>query len=343
LEKIDFVLPWVDGNNKEWQDVKKKYLPKNKDNDSLSYARFRDMETLKYVLRGIEKNCPWFNKIYLITKGYYPKWLNINHKKIVLVNEEELFIDKSHLPTFNSVSIEMNLINLKNLSEKFIYLNDDMVIINPLKEDRFFKNDLPVDFFVHGWIPRNTFFEIIKKRDTWIHSINNTLKLINTKSNKKLMNKEFLYHHTYSFKDKISNFLFKNIYKKIFWIEHWHHPQPLLKSTIKEVFDEFKTEMLVSSKNRFRSKTDLNQYIYRYWQFINGNFYPYKYNDSIISNLDSLNVLENLIKKINSSPNINLVCFNDSVHLSDNDYNIVKNKLNFFLEEKFPDKASFEY
>ena len=342
MQKIDFVLPWVDGSNQEWLEIRKKYQPQKRDSDSQSNARFRDMETLKYVLRGIEKNCPWYNKIYLITSGHYPTWLNINHDKVVLISHKELFVDKSHLPTFNSVSIEMNLVNIKDLSEKFVYLNDDMVIMRHLKQERFFKNNKPVDFFVHGWFPRNKVFEIIKKRDSWIYSLNNTLKLTNTLPKDKLFQKEFLYHKSYSFLDKVSNFLLKNIYKDIFWIKHWHHPQPFLKQTIKDVFNKFKEEMLISSQNRFRDKSDLNQYIYRYWQFINGNFYPYKYNDAIISNLDSIKVLESLIKRIDSNKNINFVCFNDSVNLNDEDYEKVKKELLIYLETRFPQKASFE-
>jgi hypothetical protein len=172
--------------------------------------------------------------------------------------------------------------------------------------------------------------------------LNNTLDLINKKFSPLKLNNESLYHKSYSFSNKVSNFFLKNIYKRFLWIEHWHHPQPFLKSTLTNVFSEFNNEMLDSSKNRFRSNGDLNQYIYRYWQFATNNFYPYKHNDSLIANLGSVNVLNDLIVKIESNKNINFVCFNDDVNLPEHEYNRVKEKLVVYLDSKFPDKASFE-
>lgn len=341
--KIDFVLPWVTGDNEEWNEIKKHYLPqKSDDEDVTSAARFRDMETLKYVLRSIEKNCPWYHKIYLITKGYHPEWLDITHPKIVLIREDELFIDKSHLPVFSSVAIEMNLSNIPDLSEQFVYLNDDMLIMQTLAPERFFVEGKPVDFLSHSFIPRNKLFGIFKTRDTWIHSINNTLALINQKFTPIKLNHHFLYHRSYPLSYKINNFFLDKIFKKFIWLEHWHHPQPYLKKTLDDVYHAFKPELMQCSQNRFRDNSDLNQYLYRYWQLSQGLFHPYKYNDAIISNLDSINVLNNLLVEIEHNQTINFVCFNDSTELSDTEYDKVKVALIKYLENYFPEKSSFE-
>ena len=148
--KIDFVIPWVDGNDPVWQAKKDQYDTSTEKNYTNSNMRYRDWGTLRYVMRSIEKNCPWYNKIYLITEGHYPAWLDVNHEKIILVTHEELYFDKSHLPTFSSPSIEMNLPNLKNISDFFVYLNDDTLIMKKISEDRFFVDGKPVDFFSHG-------------------------------------------------------------------------------------------------------------------------------------------------------------------------------------------------
>ena len=126
--KIDFVLPWVNSSDTKWQIEKNKYEQSNGEDDVHSSTRFRDMDTLRFVLRSIEKNTPWFNKIHLITIGHIPEWLDISHPKINLITHQELYFDPTHLPTFNSHSIEMNLANMKGVSEKFIYLNDDTLI-----------------------------------------------------------------------------------------------------------------------------------------------------------------------------------------------------------------------
>ena len=75
---IDFVLPWVDNQDLEWQKSRQQYAENQSLSDANSSARFRDSGTLKYVLRSIEKNCPWYNKIYLVTCGHHPEWLDIN-------------------------------------------------------------------------------------------------------------------------------------------------------------------------------------------------------------------------------------------------------------------------
>jgi hypothetical protein len=269
-------------------------------------------------------------------------WLDISHPKIELITHEKLYINQSDLPTFNSSSIEMNLVNIKKLSETFIYLNDDTVVWNSLKEERFFKNNKPVDFFHHAWIPRNKLFEILKGKDTWINSLNNNIQLLNGITPK--MRKQHYYHHTYPFMQKISNFLQKNIYKKIFWIHHWHHPQPYLKTTLKDVYAIYEKEMLTSSSNKFRATNDLTQYLYRYWHLLSGDFEPFFHNDGFVAKISSLKSLEHLILQIENHNNLSFVCFNDQAnHIGNQEFEKISIILENFLEKKFPHKASFEY
>jgi hypothetical protein len=341
--KIDFVLPWVDPTDDSWQKERNKYDKAYNLDDKENSTRFRDMKTLKYVLRSIEKNCPWYNKIYLITTGHYPKWLDVSHPKIELITHEELFINKSALPVFNSNAIEMNLVNIEKLSENFIYLNDDMIIWEPLETHRFFKASKPIDFFHHAWIPRNKFYEMIKGKDTWIDALNNNIALINNTSFSSEMHNQQYYHHSYSLKQKISNFLQKNIYKKLFWINHWHHPQPYLKSTIKKVYSTYTNDMIDTSKHKFRSSSDITPYLYRYWHLMTGNFEPYYHDDAVVVRPSSVKSLEGICLEIDNYNHINFICFNDQIgNIDDSEFNHLANALDYYLESKFPDKASFE-
>lgn len=342
-DKIDFVLPWVDANDKDWQELKDYYSPKLSniyDNDN-GTIRYRDTNTLKYVLRSIEKYCPWYNKIHIITNGQKPSWLNIEHPKINLVTHEELYFDKTHLPTFNSSSIEMNLSNLKGISEKFIYLNDDFLIFNKLSKDRFFINNKPVDFLVHGWIPRNKIYQLLRDNSNWVKSLNNNIGLINSISspNKIKDKKNVLFNQTYSLKDKISNFLLLNLYKKYFFISHWHNAQPYTFSVLKEVYARFEKPMMECSKNKFRSDNDLTQYLYRYYHLATEKFYPYKNNDFYYANITSYSTLENILERLKSK-NYNFVSIYDNY--KDEESDMILEKLTNFLEDKFPHKASFE-
>ena len=82
MPKIDFVLLWVDSNDKKWQ---KDYIAHKREAGDSREFRFRDMDTLRYWFRGIEKYASWVNKIYFVTNGQVPDWLNRSNPKIVLV------------------------------------------------------------------------------------------------------------------------------------------------------------------------------------------------------------------------------------------------------------------
>ena len=132
--KIDFVLPWVDGNDPKWLKEKNKYITYKGDSN---INRYRDFDNLKYLFRGIEKYASWVNKIFFVTWGHIPKWLNTNNEKIRIVKHDE-FIPKEYLPTFNSNVIELNLHRIQDLSEHFVLFNDDVFILEKNISLRFF-------------------------------------------------------------------------------------------------------------------------------------------------------------------------------------------------------------
>ena len=91
MEKIDFVVTWVDSDDPKWQQEKEKYSPEKSFSASVDNRkeRYRDMGTLKYFFRAIDKYAPWVNKVYFVTCGQKPQWLNENCEKLVLVNHSD--------------------------------------------------------------------------------------------------------------------------------------------------------------------------------------------------------------------------------------------------------------
>ena len=120
---IDVVVPWVDGSDSKWIREKNKYSPDRID-DSNSANRFRDWGLMKYWFRGIEKYIPWFHKLYFVTWGHIPDFLNIDYPRLQIVRHEE-YIPHEWLPTFSSHTIELNVHRISGLAEHFIYFNDD--------------------------------------------------------------------------------------------------------------------------------------------------------------------------------------------------------------------------
>ena len=66
MEKIDFIMTWVDGADPEWLKEKAKY-----DGTTITTAnsevRYRDWDNLQYWFRSVEKYAPWVNKIHFVT------------------------------------------------------------------------------------------------------------------------------------------------------------------------------------------------------------------------------------------------------------------------------------
>ncbi len=145
--KIDFVLLWVDGSDLRWLEEKNRYSDSGGIvSASQSAARYRDWDNLQYWFRGVEKFAPWVNKIYFITWGHTPSWLNKAHPKLKIVNHRD-FIPEEYLPTFNSNAIELNLHRIDGLSEHFVAFNDDMFIIDHVEARDFFIERI-IDAFV---------------------------------------------------------------------------------------------------------------------------------------------------------------------------------------------------
>ena len=126
MKEIDFVITWVDGSDENWQKKKRKYI-EDKAGDEVHY---RDWGLLRYLFRSIEKYAPWVHRVYLVTDGQTPEWLNTEHKKLVVTDHKD-FIPAEYLPTFNSHTIELNLHRIRGLEEQFVYFNDDFLLTKP--------------------------------------------------------------------------------------------------------------------------------------------------------------------------------------------------------------------
>ncbi|XP_064599893.1 N-acetylglucosamine-1-phosphotransferase subunits alpha/beta-like [Liolophura sinensis] len=109
--------------------------------DVASASRFEDNEELRYSIRSLERFAPWIRHVYIVTNGQIPSWLNMDHPRVTIVTHQEIFVNQSHLPSFSSPAIESHIHRIPGLSDKFIYLNDDVM---------FGKEVWPDDFYTHS-------------------------------------------------------------------------------------------------------------------------------------------------------------------------------------------------
>ncbi|KAL3977220.1 solute carrier family 7 (L-type amino acid transporter), member 9/15 [Sarotherodon galilaeus] len=116
-------------------------ISQSKQDEDVSASRFEDNEELRYSLRSIERHAPWVRHIFIVTNGQIPSWLNLDNPRVSVITHQDIFLNNSHLPTFSSPAIETHIHRIPGLSQKFIYLNDDVM---------FGKDVWPDDFYSHS-------------------------------------------------------------------------------------------------------------------------------------------------------------------------------------------------
>ena len=339
MDKIDFVLTWVDGSDKEWLAQKRKYeklgdISSCTDVNANSECRYRDYGMLKYWFRAVERFTPWVNHIFFVTCGQKPEWLNEAHPKLRLVNHTD-YIPAEYLPTFQSNCIELNLHRIADLSERFVLFNDDQFILRTISPDFFYKEGLPVipcDLSIPRWLG---------------YSNPSRVMLNNSGILKWSMDVErMVWRHIWKYIDvfalgvsrAVKNIVSFSVNRTLIPGTFGHLPMPHLKSTFEEIWRVQPSAMRASS-SRFRNDACINHWLASAWNMVSGNFFPTneKYNGELIQlNEDNLSHACELIRR-QLLPEI---CLNDDGSAKDADYCAMEAVKAF--EELLPEKSSFE-
>lgn len=332
---IDFVITWVDGSDPLWfrqkQNAKKKQGVSVDIDDRIE--RYRDWEILKYLFRSIENFAPWVNNVYFVTCGHLPAWLNTECPKLQIVSHKN-FIPEKYLPTFNSHSIEWNFHRIKNLSEHFVYFNDDMFLLHPIKPTDFFENGKPVDMLALQ--P-----DVANVEDTIMPYIylNNTMLLAKYFDKRENMKKQpGAYFHIGYPPMYFGYNLLEMAFPRFTGFYTVHGPSPLKKETYR-FFWEKEEELLDGvCSHPFRHKDDVSQYVLREYQKLSGDFVPRNTHKFCkYFNLKPEN--PELVKTI-TKQTAKCICINDSNF--EIPYEHVKRELNDAFSKLFPQKSQFE-
>jgi hypothetical protein len=132
---IDAVITWVDDAAPGYLAQLASYAAVAADLDP---SRTRDnLELLRYGLRALERNAPWIRHIYLLTcRPQKPLWMAVAHPRLTVVHHDEI-MPPAILPTFNSFAIVSHMHLIPGLSENFLYLEDDMLLLRRVAMDDF--------------------------------------------------------------------------------------------------------------------------------------------------------------------------------------------------------------
>lgn len=332
-KSIDIVVTWVDGNDPEWQADKDYYLNKA---DSCRKAgngicRYREWDFFRYWFRAVEKYAPWANRVFFVTYGHVPAWLDTESPRLRIVRHDE-FIPDEYLPTFSSIPIELNLHRIPGLSEHFVYFNDDIFLARPCKPEDFFVDGKPV--LCPAPIPLS-----IYRNETPLHIMLSTYAEINSNNNisSSIMDHAELW---FSWKNRQNYKYICQAYRESMLPGMYfsHMAVPFTKSTMEHVWRKY-SSIPETCKHKFRTPMDIMHYVFTAEDLLSGNSSPcdIKHFGRIIDMEDF-----GLIKQIYQDKGTLMICFNDSNTYTDLQVLEINKRIIQILQENFPEKSQFE-
>lgn len=138
---VDVVYTWVDGSDPLWNESRERRLtgitgtPQTR--ESSGRARFISRDELRHSMRSVHLFAPWVRRIHLVTAGQTPAWLDTSCPLVNVVDHADI-LPPDALPTFNSHAIETSLHHIPDLSEHFVYFNDDFFLGRPVRPESLF-------------------------------------------------------------------------------------------------------------------------------------------------------------------------------------------------------------
>ena len=330
---IDFVVTWVDGNDLEWRNEKAKFDSNcAKGNTD---ARYREWNQFVYWFRAVEKFAPWVRYVHLITWGHLPTWLNLNHPKLKIVNHKD-YIPSKYLPTFNSIPIELNMHRIPDLSEHFVYFNDDMYLASPVTPEDFFSAGKPrccaIAAPVRNYRYNGPFAHQLFTNVGMINSVFDFCSAVENHPN-------LWFSKCYKERRRLNLNAYRDTYLPGMYFSHLG--VPFCKSTIEKVWDILEKELDETCSHKFRTSTDIMHQIISLWDIMEGNFYPVDQNYFGIK-FGTLSKEIPVIRKAFTEGNYRMICLNDSVDITEENFPQIKAELDSILFETFSQKSSFE-
>ncbi|XP_076618477.1 N-acetylglucosamine-1-phosphate transferase subunits alpha and beta isoform X2 [Colletes latitarsis] len=148
---IDVVYTWVNGSDTIFLKNLKEHVPIMDVNTAAS--RYSDKDELRYSLRSLEMYAPWVRHVYIVTNGQIPSWLDMDNPRVTLITHEDIFLNKSDLPTFSSPAIESHIHRIPGISDKFLYFNDDVMLGTEVWPEDFITQAGGQKVYLAWWVP----------------------------------------------------------------------------------------------------------------------------------------------------------------------------------------------
>jgi len=236
MRSIDAVITWVDGSD---EDYKKKI--DNHLTTSTNYKKqYLQANEIEYCVKSILRFAPFVRRIFIVTDNQKPNFKGLEDlivsNKVKIVDHKEIFKGyEKYLPTFNIRSIDAMLHRVEDLSETFVYFNDDVFLINNISEEDWFIKNKAV--LIGKWATN--------------YSIN-PLKVLSG-TFKKLLGLRPGFNASQSKAANISGF-------KKEYFKSYHTARPQIKSLIKDFYNKNPETLIDQIKYKFRNSDQFMPY-----------------------------------------------------------------------------------
>jgi hypothetical protein len=295
---IDLLITYVNSSDSSWI---RDFVQATKTHNP-NPVRFRSWGTLKYLLRGVERYMPFIRNVVLIVAkpSQVPTWINKENVRIVYHEE---FIPQKLLPTFNSCTIESFFWNIKGLSDKIIYINDDMFPIKRMDRSAFFTGDSPNIKFTEP--------SSYSERNIYLSQCRAGMDIITKALNLPAFEK-----------GKI--------------IRPYHISAAMTLESMQKVGELCEADIMACASRR-RLGNNVNQYIYSYYHYFNktatDKCVDYKYYELSDKNFNE--ITSEIMRE-----DYQMICLNDSDKLKD--FARTRYLLDSCFAKKFPTKSRYE-
>lgn len=259
---IDVVIAWVDGDDPKLKRKRESFLTSKREaerEDVAGATRFSSLGEIEFCVLSILKYASFVRKIFIVTDDQAPdlsatieRNFPDNKIPIEIVDHKVLFRGyEQFLPTFNCNSIETMLWRIPDLCEKFVYFNDDVMLLAPVTPLSWFFGSAPVYYGKPFSLRLAKILRALKPRKNGQRVLGHKDPMINSAE---ILGAD---HFTY----------------------FAHTPLPQLKSSHEKFYAEYPEVMIQNIKHKFRTETQYNPQVLCYLNEEKQNHccsYPYK-------------------------------------------------------------------
>lgn len=221
---IDAVYLWVDGSDKAWNQKLREVTGNinSSSNHASDRARFESFDELEHSVASLRRNAPWLRNTFIVTDEQDPR-VKFTLPGVCIIDHQAI-IPERFLPTFNSNVISLYLKNIPELSNCFLYVNDDVFLGKPTEPNYFFDSNQTCK----ARLTRTALPAVNSQGAHVLHLARaNTIRMASKRG--LLTSSRSLYHG----------------------------PHPMRKDLLDEVFSNFSVEIEQASHNKLRSGNDI--------------------------------------------------------------------------------------